>query len=396
MTQETPSKQIRPLGIKYVSISGDSGYAIAAKRYILALVNSGIPLTWAPMIPNQPGKFWFAPTLQKEHEDIELSPFCNLEIEYDTVIVHMVPDYYPMWIEREPEKKIIGFTVWETDIIPPHWLKILNSVDALTVPCHWNKEVFIKNGVTVPISVLPHISIEPQTKKITELYNIPEDHFVFYTINTWTTRKSINLILEAYLRAFTSTDPITLVIKSTKMDNSKPEKKWKRFFGLKTRPYSRDQVKKIISRFPMPANILFIDEFLTDIEISELHQRGNCYVSLSRAEGWGLGAFDACAHGNLVAMTGYGGQLDFLNAEDAHLIKYKLVKIKDNSSSSAYRDEAVWAEPDLEHTVKTLKEIFLNKNKAEIKGKNLQKDVCTRFSATKIVNYLINFLNEYK
>ena len=44
-------------GVKYVSMDG--GYGVAAERAIAALVASGVPVTWTPMVPDRawgPGK----------------------------------------------------------------------------------------------------------------------------------------------------------------------------------------------------------------------------------------------------------------------------------------------------------------------------------------------------
>ncbi|GAI18333.1 unnamed protein product, partial [marine sediment metagenome] len=106
-----------------------------------------------------PGKAWrigYQPFLGTEIEDPELFPLCNIQIEYDTLIVHTVPEYYPMWARKEPGKRLIGYTVWETDRIPDHWPGLLNKMDHLLVPTHWNKRVFENCGVITPIDVVPH------------------------------------------------------------------------------------------------------------------------------------------------------------------------------------------------------------------------------------------------
>ena len=37
-------------GVKFISLYESSGYATAAKRYLLGLKNSGIHVTWTPMV----------------------------------------------------------------------------------------------------------------------------------------------------------------------------------------------------------------------------------------------------------------------------------------------------------------------------------------------------------
>lgn len=145
-------------GIKYISFHENSGYGIAAYRYIKGLTDLKIPLTWMPLVT---GKKWkhlgYKPLEDKNSSYPEFAPFFNKKIEYDTVIIHTVPEYYPVFAEMETGKTLIGCTVWETTKPPYHWISLLNSLDSIIVPCRWNREVFEKNGVSVPIHVVPHI-----------------------------------------------------------------------------------------------------------------------------------------------------------------------------------------------------------------------------------------------
>ena len=57
--------------------------------------------------------------------------------------------------------------------------------------------------------------------------------------------------------------------------------------------------------------------------------------SCARGEGWGLGGFDAAAHGNPVVTTGFGGQLDYL-ADSPHLVHFELVAVQDPVGFPSY------------------------------------------------------------
>ena len=168
-----------PKGIKYVSLYGSRGYYEAAKRYIIGLKNYGIPLTWTPMVLGDSGKIGFEPFQGRAIGDQELDPFCNKEIQYDTVIIHTPPDLYPLWTKRESGKRVIGYMAWETDRLPRHWAPLINSVDHLLVPCYWNKKVFEESGVTCPIEVIPHILARPKpiNNRISE--DIAPEDYVF-------------------------------------------------------------------------------------------------------------------------------------------------------------------------------------------------------------------------
>ena len=72
---------------------------------------------------------------------------------------------------------------------------------------------------------------------------------------------------------------------------------------------------------------MIADEGLSDGEMLALHERGDCFVSLARTEGWGLGTFDAARLGKPVVTTDYGGQLDFLDPALAWLAPHSMVPV---------------------------------------------------------------------
>jgi glycosyltransferase involved in cell wall biosynthesis len=394
MNKESKNVKVtkRPIGVKYYSFCDETGYGLSARRYMEGLVSAGMEVSWVPCIHGNGWNLGYEPYVGKDIKfDSRIDALCNREIEYDTVIAHIVPEYYPKIKELEPGKKFIGYTTWETSDIPASWAKLLNQVDRLLVPCEWNKEVFRKGGVIVPIDVIPHTVEEPDSS-IGELpVEIAPEHFVFYSINTWTSRKAVFDTVRAYLNSFTSSDPVTLVLKTSPMDMTIERS----FIGriltrekyCQTTFQTLEQIKK---EFSTSAKIQLIAENLSNDQIYALHDRGDCYVSLCRGEGWGLGAFDACDFANPVIITGFGGQLSYLPKESAYLIDYDLVSVSDSSAS--YASNQFWAQARLEHATKLMREVFENQEFARGQGLKLQEYVRDNFSIKKITKSLIQSL----
>jgi len=360
-------------GVKYVSLHEPSGYGIAAKRYLRGLINRGVPLTWAPMIQGPGWGLGYEPFLGSNSGDELFDPYCNSPIDYDTVVIHTVPEYFPLWAEREAGKRLVGYTVWETDRIPGHWYSALNSVDRLMVPCKWNRTVFKRCGVNVPISVVPHI-----TEQFTHMDSavMPNDirstDFVFYTIGTWTNRKAIWKVLQSYWDTFSDNDDTVLVIKTTGRD-------FTRSFLGRFHGNTRKVIKRLRRRYDSPARICVITQDVDDEFIRVLHRRGDCFVSLCRSEGWGLGAFDAAAAGNPVIITGFGGQLDYLPAHVAHLVRYTHVPVDDSAGKKSYSPDQRWAEPDIAHASELMRSVFEDRSAALERGGALKKHVQQHF-----------------
>lgn len=378
-------------GVKYVSFFDHqgSGYSDAAKRYILGLDALGIPVTWTPTNPEgQRGPLPYQPIACGEVYDSELQRFCHRDIPYDTVVVHMAPEYFPEWVEREPDKRMFGYTVWETDRIPRHWPACLNAMDTIIVPCTWNKQVFEQGGVHVPVRVVPHPA--PPDKPIDPrlVSNARKSDFVFYSINTWSPRKNTAALLEAYLGTFTRDDPVVLVFKTGKWDLTSPFLPILRRF-LHT---PKRSLRRIMNRYPNAARVELIVDYLSDAQIHGIHSRGDCFVSLCHAEGWGMGAFDACLHGNPVIITGYGGQLEFLPTEAAYLVDYRMAPVDVAMGRKSYSPDQRWAEPNIEHAGKLMRQAFENQDEAKQRGKALQQHVSTRFRSEVIARQFAEVL----
>jgi glycosyltransferase involved in cell wall biosynthesis len=283
---------------------------------------------------------------------------------------------------------VIGHTVWETTAIPSHWRALLNMVDHLIVPCAWNKKVFQEGGVTVPISVVPHIVEVPIAASTCPPAD--NDGYVFYTIGTWTHRKSLFYTVKAYCEAFTAADPTTLIIKTAPRDFTAT--------GLLHR-FSRstaDALKRLTRQYRNPPRIRLITDELSESEIRRLHQRGDCYVSLCRTEGWGIGAFDAASYGNPVVMTGFGGQLDYLDPNLSYLIGYELVPVINPSAPRSYSPDQRWAEPDIEHGAAMLREVMARPDAAKARACRLQSRILERFSARPVSDCLLTTLDRVR
>jgi glycosyltransferase involved in cell wall biosynthesis len=82
----------------------------------------------------------------------------------------------------------------------------------------------------------------------------------------------------------------------------------------------------------------------------------DCYISLHRAEAFGLGLATAMWNGKPVIATGYSGNLDFMNADNSMLVDYKLSAI--GPDADPYPVTGMWAEASVEHATTFLRRLF--------------------------------------
>src|SRR5262249_14491422 len=99
----------------------------------------------------------------------------------------------------------------------------------------------------------------------------------------------------------------------------------------------------------------------------------DCYVSLHRAEGLGLVMAEAMLLGKPVIATGYSGNLDFMTESNSLLVEHRLVPI--GPGAEPYPDDAEWAEPDVQHATRLMREVFDDRARAAELGAKAAEDV---------------------
>lgn len=391
-------------GLKYVSWGDTTGYAVAAKAYVRALMAQGVPLSWTPMLT---GSGLYETYAGRDWPDEALASVCNRSIEYDTVLIHTVPEYYPAWIERERRvgRRVLGYTVWELARLPAHWPAILNQLDGVLLPCRWNVEVFRRAGVTVPLHVVPHLSQfedtdadapDPRADAVWSARlrdaGASDDAFVFYAIGFWSNRKAMDRVLEAYLQAFDARDPVALVLKTSRNDITRWQRHWRHGFRQR-HPSPADTVARRLRGLPNPPPCVVVaDEGLSDADMLALHRRGDCFVSLARAEGWGLGLFEAARLGKPVVATGYGGQTDYLRPEGSRIVSHRLVPVHEPTWALSYQPCDQWAEPVLEEASQALREVFEAPGLARAAARKQGERIRREFSRAEVTQALLRAL----
>lgn len=369
-------------GIRYISHFGPSGYGNAARNYLLGLRAADHPVTWTPMLGGFRRFPHHRPFTGRTVGDRQLDPICNQPLDYGTVLLHLLPEYIPIWRRAEPGKRLVGYCVWETDRLPAHWPPLLNQLDRLLVPCRWNQEMFHLSGVSVPIEIIPHIADPPCERTAQPFREAATEDFVFYTIGSWTNRKAIGNTLLCYWNTFRAEERVLLIIKTDRRDLTVTG--LRRFCGS-----TRATVKRLRKKRGNLAPVLLMDREISAAAIATIHARGDCYVSLCRAEGWGFGAFQAAASGKPVIITGFGGQLDYLPPELAYLVDYRLVPVADPSGWPSYSGEQHWADPDREHASRLMRHAYENPEEARQKGEQLALHVAARFDRATVIQKLI-------
>lgn len=377
----------------YLSLDENSGYGIAAQRCIAALDTSGLEVDWTPFVAGrgwglsyQP---WLALPVAVEHAKgswstvpapDDASPRTGERTVPPVLVAHLVPEFLPLVRARAPEAFLVAHTVWDTDRIPSHWVDCLDRADLIIVPSRFSADAIAASPVRTPLEVVPHVA-PSLSGQVPAVAGVPDDVFVFYTIGEWTERKAILKTVEAYVRAFSRRDRVLLIIKSSPRDMrlivGSPSAA-----GEGTSAWS---LARLLARYPDPSAIKLITRDLSNGEIAGLHRRGNCYVSLCRSEGFGLGAFDAATNGKPVVMTGFGGQVDFL-CDSPYLVSFELVPVLDPAGYPSFAPDQRWAEPDLDHAAALLRQVAEHPDEAGTVAQSLAARIRREYSPESVAD----------
>ena len=354
------------IGIKYIApLLDGSGYARAARDYVLALYNLGIQLTIEPMVFEQA-----KPDFGKSKEIFDY--LIGRDIEYNIVLIHSTPEFYSKY--KEAGKLNIGYTIWETTKLHTSWSRLINNnIDKVMVGCDWNVEVFKESGVTIPICCIPHTISNTDANGIEE-YNISgikDSTYVFGFVGQFTERKDPVSLLKAFWYAFQNKEDVALVFKSYRSDYSDQEKEAVKFTIQKLKKVT------VFDNYPP---IHFIPDMLTEDEMRGLYKRMDCYLSLDRGEGFGLAPFTAGAYGKPVIATGFGGVNQYLKKDNSYLVDYTLTPVHGMPYSPWYNATQLWAQANVLDGAKKMREVFTNQPQAKVKGLRLKEFINTNFS----------------
>lgn len=350
---------MEPTTLRYVAEDAPSGYGDAAVRLVEAVRGTGVAVEL---------RGWHSPGGAGPHGRLQpfsrdSSPGTQAGPGAPTV-AHLVPEHLPhVRAAAGPlgGGALVSHTVWETDRLPAHWPALLDETDLVVVPTEWNREVFEASGVRAPVAVVPHVACDPVEVPWDAAHpdrplggpGAARDEVVFYTIGRWDQRKLVSRTVEAFLAAFTGDDPVRLVVKTGLAVEVPPEGEWSTHRLAWT---TWGQVAKLVSRHRNPAAVQLEVGTWGEDQIAALHTRGDVYVTLTRGEGWGIGAVDAATYGNPVVATGWGAFAEVLDPDATAFVDHELVPVR-HMVPTSYSPDQRWAEPDLDHAVELLRAV---------------------------------------
>ena len=305
------------------------------------------------------------------------------ETPYGINIIHMEPTELMLrcvefdenlWNERYN----IAFWLWELEEFPNEWTPAINLVDEIWTPSEFASES-VRKVTDKPVVTIPYnVTAETDAKYDRKYFNLPEDKFLFlvmFDANSTIMRKNPLGAIEAFKKAFSpEDDSVGIVIKTNNAEEKKLE-----------------PVKQLLEGYK---NVYFITDILEKKAVNSLIADVDVFVSLHRAEGFGLVMAEAMLNGTVCIATNWSSNTEFMNKDIACMVDYSFITLE--KDMSPYRKGAKWADANTDEAAGYMKRLCTDKVFYDDLSKKAKAYIEDKLSMESVKNLLEKRINEIK
>ncbi len=289
------------------------------------------------------------------------------QAQFAVNILHVNADHTPFAVSQLPAELFagrytIGYWMWELPEFPDRWQESFRHVQEI-----WVGSSFVQQAIAakspVPVVRIPHaIALDLRTSPGRAHFGLPAQAFLFlsmYDTHSIVERKNPQGAILAFQRAFAPEDArVGLVLKV-----SNPQ------------PAEMQVLRALLGNY---RNIHVIEGTYSRSELNGLINACDCFVSLHRAEGFGLGPAEAMSLGKVALLTAWSGNTDYMRLDNCAPVGYRLVAL--GQDYGPYQAHQHWAEPDLEQAARWMRRLLEEPGLAQTLGARAQATIAEEFS----------------
>lgn len=260
-------------------------------------------------------------TLQKLSNNIGLTPIGqpSIDTKQDSIVVqtcmnqtHLIPYDSPtlkIWhqfdlLTRPGSGPYFAFPFFEVDKLNQKEKYHLNFVDHIIVSSRWAKDILLQNDISKPISIVP-LGVDSSIFNSDLNKSDKSSNYIFISIGKWEKRKSHDILIECFNKAFQPKDNVELwLITHNPFLSQQEESEW----------------IKLIDKSPLKNKIRVFPRLQTHQQLAEVISYANCGVYVSRGEGWNLELLETMSMGKPVIATNYSAHTEYCNKDNAFLV----------------------------------------------------------------------------
>ncbi len=287
--------------------------------------------------------------------------------DYGINLVVVNADQVPEVVRDVGEEKFrahynVGAWVWEQDRFPSAWLGAFDHFDEIWTPSRFSLDA-LSTVSSLPVKRMPHlIDVMPSPEASRQTFDLAEELFAFlfvFDFLSYFDRKNPLATVEAFTRAFSADEPVTLILKCANSDFD---------------PDARAALERAVASRPQ---IRLIDRYLPRQQVIDLIAVSDAYVSLHRSEGFGLTMAEAMCLGKPVIATHYSGNTDFMTPTNSLPVGYRLIALEQDAGP--YAQGTRWADPDLEQAARHMRRVYDDRALGARLGAQAASDIATQF-----------------
>ena len=294
------------------------------------------------------------------HKEILNAPF-------DINLLHINGDFLPAVVAELPAHFLAGryniaYWAWELEDLPESWIPSIGLVDEIWVPSDFVKSA-VEKVSNCPVITIPHnVALVRSDTYDRSYFGIPEQRFAFlamYDTRSIAERKNPRAALDAFKNAFSGDDQSVCLV-------------------LKLNNATDDAVKALQKLTRSHDNIIILDKKHSRQEVDALLSQIDCFVSLHRSEGFGLGPAEAMSLGKPCILTNWSGNTQYMTKDNCLAVDYELRTIEQDYGP--YNAGQRWAEADVGQAAGYMSQLASDSDLAQRVGHKAKESIEANFS----------------
>lgn len=362
-------------GVTVVGPFSDKGSLCKVLRdFCFSLRDAGIPFQTFDLGSNSvPGED-VVPILTKR-EDFRIAKYTHL--------VEMISSPVPDGIVRNRGR--IVFWEFESGLLQGYPVLMERAGDVIGMSdfnYNYYRRVFDGKRnvrkILYPLRVSGEAELSMQDARLK--FGIPGNAFaVFYNFSykSGLDRKNPEGAIRAFAKALSGRKDALMVLK-TVASSEYPERV--------------QELRGLVDELRIADKVKFFDDYLTQRDVLNMTNACDVYLSLHRAEGFGLGIAEAMSLGKPVIVTDYSSTTEFCDASNSIPVGYAIVKMG-ASDNKLYSAAEKWAEPDVDEAAQALSRLYADPKLRAALGTAARESILAQYSVSNFRESVLSYLS---
>ncbi len=272
---------------------------------------------------------------------------------------------------------------WEYQQYPSDHVAVIETFDEIWAPSQFTYNA-LRAASHRPLFYVPLAVVVPDPQSARKAdFNIPDDSFLFlhtFDFHAGILRKNPIACVQAFIEAFPQADTRVCLLIKTKNVNSGISEDHQAWTELKQRA-KRD------------ARVIILDGDLTGDKMSTLVNLCDAFVSLHRAEGFGLAMAEAMFMGKPVIATNHSGNTEFTLPANSCPVDNLLVRPPE-AVGRRLGVETTWADPDVAQAAWYMRRVFADHDYRRNIGTAARQYISENYSTAIVGQHIKRRLND--